>query len=201
MKNCLVILSGWAEKDKKEKWISSGLLGDNFRIIAAKYLWDKNKNLFIIVSGGKGQLSHIADMEPLAQIMAKELVELGIDRKIIIKESRSYNTYEQMIKLAGLIKKYKFDHISIISNKWHLPRIKALIENIVTGLKPLLLNNKIKLLSAEKVLLKNDQKKWGVIIKKIYANPRTRNRIKMEKQGIKDILNGKYKITHQKINK
>lgn len=195
MKKCLVILSGWAKKNKQGVWKTSGRLGDEFRITAAKYLWDKNKDLFIVASGKKGGLSSVID-KSLAEIIYQELVSLGVDKKIIIKEPGSNNTQEQLARLPGLVKKYKFDNITIISNEWHLPRIKALIEHMVPELKKLFSKKIVKLLAAEKVLVKASPNKWTPRIQKIRSDKAFGLMASKEKRGIQDILNGRYKSTH-----
>lgn len=195
-KKCLFILGGWAKKNKNGEWVSSGLCGDNLRVIAAKYLWDEDNDLFIITSGGKGKLSHITDMKPLAQIMAEELTKLGVKKNKIIKESVSYNTYEQLTKLEFLIKKSNFDKIDLISNEWHLPRVEALIKSMFPELKKLIFKKKIELISAEAIVLKKESKKWKPIIQKIHTTKRFKDQLRMEKNGVKDILNGEYKIKH-----
>lgn len=193
-KNCLVILSGMVKKDKKNEWKTYGVLGEELRIVAAKYLWDKNNDIFIIASGGKGQLKDIID-RPLAEVIRGELIKLGVNSKKIIKESKSNNTHEQLVKLPGLIKKYKFYNTSLISNEWHLPRIKAMVQNMVPGLKNLLFENKIKLIPAEKVLIKANPTKWETTIQKIRISKALGIRKKMENKGIEEILKGTYKST------
>jgi len=195
MKKCLVVLSGWAKKNKKGVWKTSGPLGVKLRVTAAKCLWDKDRDLFIIASGKKGDLVNIVD-RPLAEIIAHELMGLGVSEKKIIKEPNSDNTYEHLVNLPGLIRKHKFENISIISNEWHLPRIKTMIEFMTPDLKNLLSNNKIKLVSAESVLIKNDPKEWASKIYKIRASKAFAARIRRENRGIQDIINSRYKSTH-----
>lgn len=195
MKKGLFILGGWAKKNRNGEWISSGLCGDNLRVVAAKYLWGKDNDILIITSGGKGKLSHITDMKPLAQIMAEELIKLGVNRGKIIKESTSYNTYEQLLKLEMLITKSKLDKISVISNDWHLPRIEALIKNMFPRLRGLLSKKIIELVSAEGIVLRSEPKKWKPIIQKIRTSKKMDEQLRLERAGLKDILNGAYKIT------
>ncbi len=194
-KHCLVVLSGGARKNRNGEWKTYGILGDKFRIVAAHYLWNKDKNFFIVASGAKGELVNKID-EPLAEIIAQELTESGVKRKMIIKEPRSNNTHEQLLRLPGLIKKYKFGSTSIISNEWHLPRIMAMIENMVPDLKNILLKNEIKFVAAENVLLKADPRKWTTAIQKIRTSKAMKIRIDKEKKGIQNILSGTYKSTH-----
>lgn len=195
MKKCLVVLSGWAKKNKKGVWKTSGPSGVKLRVTAAKCLWDKDRDLFIIASGKKGDLINIID-RPLAEIIAQELVGLGVCKEKIIKEPNSDNTYEHLVNLPSLIKKYKFGNILIISNEWHLARIKTMIEFMTPDLKNLLSNNKIKLVSAENILIKDDPKRWKPKIHKIRASNAFAVRIKRENRGIQDIINSRYKSTH-----
>lgn len=195
MKKCLVILSGWAKKNKKGVWKTSGSSGVKLRITATKCLWDKDNSLFIVAAGKKGELVNIID-RPLAEIIAQELIELGVSKKMIIKEPKSDNTYEHLVNLPGLIKKYKFDDISIISNEWHLPRIKIMIEHMFPKLKNLMSTKKLKLIAAEDILIKSDPKKWSAKIQRIRTSKAYRAKVKEENKGIQDILKNRYKSTH-----
>jgi len=195
MKKCLVVLSGWAKKNKNGVWKTSGSSGVKLRITAAKHLWNKDKNLFIITAGKKGGLVNTID-KPLAEIISQELIELGVNKKMIIKESKSDNTYEHLVNLPKLIEKYKFDSVSIISNEWHLPRIKTMTECMFPELKILLADKKIELVAAEEVLVKAGPKKWTSKIQRIRASKAYKTMVREENKGIQDILNGRYKSTH-----
>lgn len=199
----IVILGGALKKTGVDQWRTTtffegdrfGISGDRLRVVAASYLYKKDKKQLFLVSGGKGQYKKIVGVPPLAQVLRDELIQLNIpDRRIII-EKKSGNTLGQLLAVQNIIKKKKeFKDIVIISNHYHLPRIKAFI-NYYSGLieiKRWLKIGRLKLLAAEKVLLKIDSKKWQKIINEAYISKAMKERLIMEKQGIKQIKNGTY---------
>jgi len=48
--------------------------------------------------------------------------------------------------------------------------------------------------AAEKVILAADKRKWQSVIKTAYQSQALKDRIKLEKQGIKDLTMGRYKF-------
>ena len=80
----------------------------------------------------------------------------------------------------------------VISNKYHLPRINTMIAYI-PELK--FLTNKIRVVSAESIILKYAGHTWKSKIEAAYKKDEMKKRIKMEKMGVKDIKNGTYKYS------
>lgn len=193
-KKVIIILAGAIKQDKSGQWYTPGfedgdafgIAGASLRIDAAGYLYQNDQNLFFIASGGQGQTKNAPDM---AEIVSQELMLIGIPKEKIILERNSGNTYEQLKELVCLIKKYNFSDATIISNRYHLPRLKAFIAT--PDLKEL---SRVKLAAAEDILLKYDEPIWGETIKKAYLSPAMEKRIKTEEQGIKDLKSGKYKF-------
>lgn len=189
-------------QDKDGKWRTNrfsdrgdnfGISGGRLRVVAGSLLYKCDNNLFIIASGGKGQLKNIPGVPYISSIVKKELVDLKVSPNRIIKENKSHNTYQQLIELKKIISKYKLNEVIIISNKFHLPRIRALIR-IDKELKKKLDDNCIKLKSAEEILIKHNAKKWKKSINNVYKSEAMRERIALEKKGEKDIKEGKYRF-------
>lgn len=200
-KKTVVVLGGGLIKDKKGVWHTTtfkdqgdkfGVSGDRFRIIAAAELYKKNKDLDFIASGGKGQLKIIKKAPYLADIIKKELINLGIPGNKIIKEKKSGNTFQQLKELKKIIDNKKLNEVIIISNKYHLPRIKAILQyrNEFFSLNK---KGKIKLVAAENIISQSD-KKQKEFFSNLYRSKLIIDRIKLEKNGVKQIKQGTYKF-------
>jgi len=170
-----------------------GVTGDRLRVIAAEYLYQDNPDLKIIVSGGRGQYQGRSEMPTIAEVLKQELIERGVPSGNIILEDKSGNTWEQLQALKSLLAQKKINDVAIISNEYHLPRIKAMIENLDLGLAQMLQENKIKLLAAEQVLVER-KPEWKKEIDEAYQLPGMAERIALEKKGVRDIQEGKYKL-------
>jgi hypothetical protein len=203
-KNAIVVLGGGLVKEKG-KWRTTnfsdkgdkfGALGDRLRIVAASYLYKDNPEQIIIASGGRGQIKAGSDEPAVATVIKKELEGLAVPANKIIKETKSKNTYTELIELQKIIKEKGLKRITIISNKYHLPRLEAIIKHCpeLIRLKKMFAVSKLTLKSAEEILIKYDSPNWQKTITKAYKNAGMKERIKLERKGVKDIKMGKYKF-------
>lgn len=185
--------TGWRTTNFQENGDLFGVAGDRLRVLAAAELYKSlaSENVYIIASGGKGQLKHL-NGPFLSCVLKKELVEAGIPLRAIVEESKSNNTYEQLKESSKVLKKRNNKNAILISNKYHFPRIKAFIESD-KNLKNRL--NKLQFKSAEEILIKANAKKWEQFLKKVYASHDMKIRIQSEQRGIKQIKNGTYDFT------
>jgi len=198
----IAILGGWMEKDAEGLWHSTGFdnledhhgaPGGSLRVEAGCILYKENRSLVIVVLGGKGKLKDVPGVPPLAEVIARELIELGIPKDKIIKESASHSTYGQLQVLKRIAVELRASSITIVSNRYHLYRIKAMIEHILE-LKEIADKYELKIRSAEDILLDNNPEKWKKYLEGIY------NRIEMtelqekEKTGAKQIREGTYEL-------
>jgi hypothetical protein len=83
--------------------------------------------------------------------------------------------------------------IGILSNDWHLPRIKTMLDNL-SELKEIFDLAKVEFLSAEKICLEYGKEAWQEIIDKAYKSEALKKRIELEQKGVQDIKEGRYKI-------
>ncbi|HEY9584297.1 MAG TPA: YdcF family protein [Candidatus Paceibacterota bacterium] len=198
----LVVLGGGLRQDKSGRWRTTlgekemgrhGLLNDRLRVVAASALWAENKNLILIASGGKGHVEgRLPDNLTLSKVIKEELIELGVPAENIIEENKSGSTYEQLTAVKNMMKSGELSgKISIISNDYHLPRIKAMIE--YTKLKDDL-SGKTELVGAEDVLMKYKKAEWGDFIDKSKHTPAMIERLNNEKKGVEQIKSGTYKL-------
>lgn len=168
-----------------------GISGDRLRVLAAAYLYKKNKNLFFIALGGRGQLKKIPGSPAVAKVIKKELVNLAIPAKKIRIETRSGNTYGQLKALKVIITKHKISQAAIISNQHHLRRIKAMLA-LAPAVKGIQKMAKIKLIAAETVVLKYGGRKWKKIIDRVRRSQAMKERNKLERTGVRQIKRGTY---------
>jgi hypothetical protein len=203
-KRAIIILSASIKKDKNGNWSSTdlkekddkcGAPGGKQRLLAAKYLYEKNNDYFLIATGGRG--NDVKDRSPdrpdLCRIIKNELIELGIPENIIYLENRSNTTFEQLQELKKNILKLDLELAMIISNKYHLPRLRIMIDKDPI-MNSYMASGIIKLVSAEAILIKQNPEKWGREIKTIYESDWMKIRIKNERQGVRDLKNNKYKF-------
>src|SRR5262245_40347481 len=98
---------------------------DQFRVIAASYLFRETATgILIIASGGEAT----KDQPSIARVITEELISLGIPRNWIIEEDQSKDTHQQLKGLCQIIKARNLVEVRLISNEWHLPRIQAMVE-------------------------------------------------------------------------
>lgn len=204
MKKAIAILSAGIKKNKDGQWASTdlsksdnklGAPGGKMRVIAASYLFKDNPETAIIASGGRGWdvVGDEPDRPNLSAIIKHELVELGVLPEKIIEENNSNKTMEQLKEIAKTADRKGINHVIIITNDYHLARVKAMIE-FNDSLNEMFKNNQINLKSAEKICLQYDQEKWQNTINDAYESEEMKKRIKMEKNGVKQIKEGTYKF-------
>ncbi len=200
-RNTIYILGGGLTKGKDGVWRTIdwkttderfGKTADRFRIIAAHLLYEKNPDSILIASGGQGQLKEVLhDDLTVAHVMKRELTLLGVPEKAIEEESTSGTTAGQLRALIGFVVKDRLNRVCILSNRYHLPRIRTLIEH-VPGLATLR-KMRIELISAEEVLLQYKPAKWHQIIDEFYDDPDTKAMLESEERGVRQIKDGTYR--------
>lgn len=197
----IVVLGGWLVKEKG-KWRTTRLvekhithaLGDRLRVVAAAKLYtqfEKKLGTVVWVSGGQGRLA-TARAPAVASVIKIELEKLGIPSHAIETEEHSSNTLEQLRALSVFLRRRPMRRVKLISNRYHLPRIQAMIVHfpVLKRLKDLLQNGTLALVAAEEVL--RSERKWRTLIKSAYASKAMKKRIVSEKKGILEIQAGTY---------
>jgi hypothetical protein len=190
----LIVLGGSARKNgawRTTLFEQEGDRGDRLRVVASAHLYRKKRiKPLLIASGGRGMLP--LESPPVATILSKELGELGVPAKHIVTEARSGNTYEQLCECTPLLP--ELGEIALVSNEYHLPRVRALIEHRseLAVLKKLFLNGRLSLLSAEAVLIAADERKWKKDIEQWYRSPLVAEIVRKEKEGVSQITSGSY---------
>jgi len=170
-----------------------GPTNDKLRVLAAAALWDVNSQITIYTSGGRGQLDKVLPRGlTIAKVMKRELVDRGVPEYVIFEENNSGSTFEQLYFLSEFIKSGKIKgSVFILSNDWHLPRVKAMIQyspikNILSG---------VNYMGAEDVLIQYKTNEWKDFIAKMRTNKSFQLREELEQRGIAQIRLGTYKFT------
>ena len=185
----IFILGGFLKKNRDGSYGSDRL--SYLRVLAGYYLYKKSlekDRVELIVSGSRGIYRGIPGVPRVATVMKQELIELGLGPKEI-KIDKTDFTYKELLWLKKHITK-KGRKAFIVSNTYHLPRIKAMID-IMPELKKLKKN--VKLISAEKTAIKFN-KKLEPEIKKADKSVKMKIAIASEKKGIRDLKKGNYKF-------
>lgn len=196
----VIVLGGGLKKEADDRWRTTnfgeegdnfGEMGDRLRVLAAAELYRQDSQVIFVASGGRGQFENVPGAPAVGTVMKKELEDLGVPSDKIKKEIKSGSTREQLQELIKLILGMEPERIKIISSRWHLPRVKAMIESFAE--LDFLKKQTIELLSAEDILIHQDEERWKPIVEKAYSGEGMRKRIKKEEQGIRDIKSGQYR--------
>lgn len=112
-------------------WGPSILLQD--RLDEALDYLEEHPDLLVVVSGGQGT----DEVTSEAQCMYDYLVEHGVDSRQIIKEEKSSNTYQNLEYSLELLKEQghqeKLDEVLVVSNGFHLSRVRMLFARVWEG--------------------------------------------------------------------
>lgn len=199
-KEAIAVLGGVIRKKKDGTWRTSSLyekgesfgsLGDGLRVKAAALMYQQNPNYLIVVSGGYGRFKKIAGISTLVQVIKDELLHLKVPKRAIIIEDKSNSTYEQLQEIKKIINKNNITDLILISNDWHLPRVRTMIK-LDWELKKMVKKRHLKLKSAEKILINEKPLLWRKKIEKFYNQNKMKLIIQLEKKGVKNLLEGKY---------
>lgn len=188
--DAIIILGGLLKKKSDGSWRTGKF--NYIRVLAGYYLYGdlvKKYPVKIIVSGGKGIYKDIPNVPAVATVMKEELIQLGIPEKEIVEENKTVSTYQELLWLKNLLSKNR-RKIIVISNNYHLPRIKVMI-NLIPKLQ--VINNFLTLYSAEKIAIKYNKDLKSKLEKNL-KDPKMKRIIAQEKKGIKALKSGNYKF-------
>ncbi len=197
-KNILSVLSGdiwndsgvWRTTDYNVPRGAPHVILDSFRIqAAAAYLKKYNAGeVVVLVQGGLADTVYPS----LASVMRRELLELGVPETELELEERSQTTYQQLFLLQDRAAKETAPAVKILSNDWHLPRIRAMVES-VPGLAALRALNP-EFVEAEEILLQTNPAQWQKKVETLRANKEVQTRVMQEQEGVAEIRNGTYRF-------
>lgn len=199
----LYMLTGWLVHGKNgwrtttfSEENSQDAFGDRLRVEATACLFHSGKAPLVVVSGSAGRI--MGGAPPGAEIAAHELEELGVPAGSIVSDAKSGSTFAQLITLAAMAAKRNWRCVMVVSNRYHLSRVRAMIEcaEPLSFLAELSRKGDLVLQSAEEVLLESGDD-WKRLILQAYESERMQEIIAKEEQGVRDIRAGHYRIaTH-----
>ena len=145
------------------------------------------------------------DEEPShAEVIAEEIQERGVPAEKIVQRKNSYSTISEIREIALHVKNGNMQNLVVISNEYHLPRVREMFnraqellgsgeenDEVEAALKGLDDAN-IVFVSAEDIL-KGKGKKYERLFEKIESSSSYQGRLKAEERGLKDLRAGKYK--------
>ena len=182
----IIILTGFLRK-YKNNYKSDKL--SYLRIIAGYYIYKKlslKNKVNIIIVGGKSRDNKYINYPNFTLIIKKELMDLGLKSNQIRIDNKSKSTYESLLWINKNIKSKK---IIILTNYYHINRIKYFLKLPIFNK----LIKRINIQSSEKILIDNSitSKKS---IELLYNTVKIKKLISREKQGIRDLIKGQYKL-------
>lgn len=180
----------WRTADYSDKGDAHGIDGSMKRVLAAGCLYKERSDLLIIASGGKGQNREIPDAPCVADVIARELIAAGVKKEHILTETISGNTWQQLQELKHFMQDKGIQKITVISNRYHLPRVEAMIERdeVLRGLKH---NGRLRTRDAESIVLESVPE-LRADIEAAYQSEAMKKRVEKEEQGIRQLQEGTY---------
>lgn len=163
-------------------------------MLAAVILAQKLPETMIVTGGGIGfdVGSKTSTNQPkLAEIVREELLEAGISPARIVLEWTSNSTFQELQELGKIITQIRSKRIAVITNRWHLARLQAILDARFEQLNALA---DINLIAAENILIEHDPTRWRPFIAKAYQSNFMKKRMEKEKLGIEHIRLGIYKF-------
>jgi len=199
--DAIIVLAASIKQNAFGQWVSTDLTdadnkigapGGKLRILATAILAKQYPTAIVVTSGGKGSdtpknISRVCPL--LAEILRDELIEYSVSGNRIVLEKNSNSTYQQLQKLKTLIVENGWQNVLVVTNRYHLARVRAMTESKFPKLVDL-----TELISAEDVLLKTDPAYWEPVLLNAYASAFMSERIAKEEQGILQIKNGTYQF-------
>ena len=186
-----------------------GVLGGHMRLQAALEFFAAAKPKNVVFTTGVYQ-KHITkfgpDVPPEADVYAKRFLETLAKLKSdpayaamlkdagnprVTLENGSTTTMTNIRETLRIIREKKWGRVAIITNDYHVPRVKALFEKMRTN-PDNATTVEIEFLSAERIVRQFRPGVYDAEIDEAYRSPEAQKRIMNEQNGIKDLAAGRY---------
>jgi hypothetical protein len=183
--------------------------GGEARVIAAAELSTLLPDALIVTNSTV--LSKGGKVEEHALVYAAELRAMGVPDGRIREQTRSSSTATELVELLRLIKGEGWSRVVVITNDYHIPRVKAMYDNLerlftpeydealsreVAELVAYVKENSIQIVlqDAESILI-STRPSYAPLIADSKLTEAYQKRLLAEKEGIRALLSGEYKLT------
>lgn len=120
-KNAIVVLGAGALEWPEISYFTTHPLGFS-RLVEAARLYFKCKQAakacYVLTSGGDPEANGVSE----AEVMKRELVEIGVSETDILTESKSNNTFQNAQFSSSILKSLELDKIVLVTSGVHLRR-------------------------------------------------------------------------------
>lgn len=169
----------------------SGACPSYERIQAGAVLYQWNPQLIFVVSGGKSNLPDISHFPLISTVMKAELEMLGIHTEKIVEENEAFNTGEQVVNCARLVKRLNLsEQLGILCPFYQFPRVLAIMHVLGKETENMAILQEAYFLSMERILMSDDEKRWGPYFQALYIDLVMRETFAKELLGTGQICTG-----------
>lgn len=134
-RNIIVVLGGGLVKSPQNEFVSPNIIAYS-RIHEAARLYFackfKAQHCSILVSGGDPLKIGISE----AEVMSRELKEIGVLNKDVILESKSNNTFQNAQFSSEVIRAQQFDQVVLVTSGFHMQRAIAYFSHFLVDAIP-----------------------------------------------------------------
>lgn len=165
----------------------AGATFDRFRVLAGAALAARYRDVSLVLSGGA---QHVGE-DSCAAVLRRELLLLGVEESRMILEERSQSVHQQLYEIGLLAQRQHLGHLLIVSNEWHHPRLKAMIEHAPK--LEMWRNLEWEQVNAEQVMLESGNSEWVAMVAAERSHPTLEPRVAQEEQGVRQVIDGTYR--------
>ncbi len=122
--NVIILLGAGTAHWPNEDHVDSGLHTHSRFVAAVKLYFSCKKqsaSCHILLSGGDPSNNKITE----AEVMARDLLSINVDKNDLILESKSLNTFQNAKFSSAIVKEKNFDQVVLLTSGFHLRRAMA----------------------------------------------------------------------------
>ncbi|UOD33855.1 YdcF family protein [Deferribacteraceae bacterium V6Fe1] len=127
-KSLIVVLGGGVYDRSPENGLKASVMPEPLKRLIYAYLLFKHNNADILVSGGRVFKS--SEILSEAEAMRDMLLELGVERDRVILDTKSLDTYENILNTKSIVQNNDYDRVIIVTSAYHMPRAMFLSQKV-----------------------------------------------------------------------